>query len=179
MNNAKLASSLIAIVSLFTAAIAQADAGHAKDDVGRPGTLAEVDRTIEVKMGDVYFAPESIDVKDGETIRFVLKNDGTMLHEFNLGKAAAHAAHQKEMAAMFQNGTLSPTGRNHEMREMDHTMGGMKMVGMEHNDPNSMLVEPGTTKELIWTFTKTTGLQFACNVPGHYQLGMVGPVNVK
>lgn len=179
MNNAKRASSLIAIVSLVTGAIAHADAGHAKDDVGRPGTLAEVDRTIEVKMGDVYFAPESIEVKDGETIRFVLKNDGAMLHEFNLGKAAAHAAHQKEMAAMFQNGTLSPTGRNHDMREMEHAMGGMKMVGMEHNDPNSMLVEPGTTQELIWTFSKTTGLQFACNVPGHYQLGMVGPVNVK
>ncbi|MNE97513.1 hypothetical protein D3C80_1958740 [compost metagenome] len=80
---------------------------------------------------------------------------------------------------MFQNGTLTPTGRNQDMRAMDHTMGGMKMVGMEHNDPNSMLVEPGATKELIWTFSKTTGLQFACNVPGHYQLGMVGPVNVR
>ncbi|MBT8764847.1 cupredoxin domain-containing protein [Metapseudomonas boanensis] len=179
MNNTKLASSLIAIVPLLTGAIAQADDGPTKDDVGRPGTLAEVERTIEVKMGDVYFAPESIDVKDGETIRFVLKNDGAMLHEFNLGKAAAHAAHQKEMAAMFRNGTLSPTGRNHDMQAMDHTMGGMKMVGMEHNAPNSTLVEPGTTQELIWTFSKTTGLQFACNVPGHYQLGMVGLVNVK
>lgn len=55
----------------------------------------------------------------------------------------------------------------------------MKMVGMEHNDPNSVLIEPGATKELIWTFSKSTGLEFACNVPGHYQSGMVGQFEVK
>ncbi len=83
------------------------------------------------------------------------------------------------MAAMFQNGTLSSTGVGQDMSTMEHTMGGMKMVGMEHNDPNSVLIEPRTTQELIWTFNKSTGLEFACNVPGHYQSGMVGKFEVK
>ncbi len=42
----------------------------------------------------------------------------------------------------------------------------MKMVAMEHDDPNSVLIEPGSTQELIWTFNDSAGLQFACNVPG-------------
>ena len=83
------------------------------------------------------------------------------------------------MANMFQNGALSPTGAGKMMSDMGHSMGGMKMVEMEHNDPNSVLIEPGATKELIWTFNTTTGLQFACNVPGHYQSGMVGQIVLK
>ncbi|WP_207291428.1 hypothetical protein, partial [Pseudomonas sp. DP16D-T1] len=122
---------------------------------------------------------KAIDVKPGETIRFILRNEGSLLHEFNIGKADSHAAHQAEMAAMFQNGTLSSTGVGQDMSTMEHTMGGMKMVGMEHNDPNSVLIEPRTTQELIWTFNKSTGLEFACNVPGHYQSGMVGKFEVK
>src|SRR3546814_7443888 len=119
----------------------------------------------------LFRSPKNIDVKPGETVRFVLRNEGSLLHEFNIGKAAAHAAHQKEMAAMFQNGTLSPTGQAHAMSAMGHSMGGMKMVGMAHNDPNSILIETGTTKELIWTFSKTTVQEFACNVPAHFQSG--------
>jgi uncharacterized cupredoxin-like copper-binding protein len=65
------------------------------------------------------------------------------------------------------------------MSDMGHSMGEMKMVGMEHNDPNSVLIEPGTTKELVWTFSKSSDLEFACNVPGHYQSGMVGQFEVK
>ena len=47
---------------------------------------------------------------------------------------------------------------------------------MAHDDPNSVLVEPGAVEELIWTFSSATELEFACNVPGHYQAGMFGRV---
>ena len=43
----------------------------------------------------MYFKPRVIEVKAGETVRFVLKNEGKLLHEFNLGDAAMHAEHQK------------------------------------------------------------------------------------
>lgn len=177
--NAKLAIPLIAAVTLSFGAAAMASEGHGKEDIGQPGTKSQVTRTVEVKMGDVFFDAKAIDVKPGETIRFILRNEGSLLHEFNIGKADSHAAHQAEMAAMFQNGTLSSTGVGQDMSAMEHTMGGMKTVGMEHNDPNSVLIEPGTTQELIWTFNKSTGLEFACNVPGHYQSGMVGKFEVK
>ncbi|MHC8411253.1 cupredoxin domain-containing protein [Pseudomonas sp. Hz4] len=176
---AKLTTPAIAAITLLFGATALASAGHGKDDIGRPGAATEVTRTIEVKMSDNAFKPNSIHVKPGETVRFVLRNEGSLLHEFNIGKAAGHAAHQEEMASMVQNGTLTPSGTDHKMSDMGHSMGGMKMVGMEHNDPNSVLIEPGSTQELIWTFTKSTGLEFACNVPGHYQSGMVGQFELK
>jgi uncharacterized cupredoxin-like copper-binding protein len=155
-----------------------ASPSHSKSEIGQPGDAKQADRTIEIRMGDIFFETKSIDIKAGETIRFVLKNEGSLLHEFNLGTAATHAAHQKEMAAMFQNGTLSATGAK-DMSKMEHAMGGMKRVGMTHDDPNSVLLEPGATEELVWTFTKTTGLEFACNIPGHYPSGMVGKVNLR
>ncbi len=175
---AKSASLLLVASLMFSVSAAMASPSHGNVDIGQPGNAQKVDRTIEVKMGDSFFKPKSIDVKPGETIRLVLKNEGTLLHEFNLGTAAAHAAHQKVMAAMIQKGTLSPTG-THDMSNMGPAMGGKKMVSKEHDEPNSILIEPGATEELVWTFTKTTGLEFACNIPGHYQSGMVGKVNIR
>jgi uncharacterized cupredoxin-like copper-binding protein len=64
------------------------------------------------------------------------------------------------------------------MAGMDHGMAHGDGA-MKHDDPNSMLVEPGKTAELTWTFADATGLEFACNIPGHYQAGMVGKVAIS
>lgn len=148
-------------------------------DFGQPAPAAKATRSVEVVMGDMSFDPKAIAVKAGETVRFVLVNKGQLLHEFNLGDAAMHAAHQQEMLQMQQSGMLTPTG----MKEMSHDMAGMDHAamghGMKHNDPNSVLVEPGKTAELTWTFSKATSLEFACNIPGHYQAGMVGKLTVS
>ena len=144
-------------------------------DFGEPAPAAKATRSVEVLMGDMTFTPKSIEIKAGETVRFVLVNKGQLLHEFNLGDAAMHARHQQEMLQMQQNGMLTPTG----MKEMDHgAMAGMGHA-MQHDDPNSVLVEPGKTAELTWTFSKATSLEFACNIPGHYQAGMVGKLTVS
>lgn len=50
---------------------------------------------------------------------------------------------------------------------------------MKHDDPNSVLLEPGQSGELIWRFSGDTTLEFACNVPGHYQAGMYGDVRFQ
>ena len=154
---------------------AMADASHSYA-FGQPAAADKATRTVEVTLQDIAFAPKSLDVKAGETVRFVLVNKGQLLHEFNLGDAAMHAAHQKEMLQMQASGMLTSTG----MGKMDHSaMGHGDMGGMKHDDPNSVLVEPGKTAELTWTFTKATGLEFACNLPGHYQAGMVGKLTVE
>ncbi|MFJ2467694.1 plastocyanin/azurin family copper-binding protein [Pseudomonas sp. NPDC087615] len=146
---------------------------------GEPAPAAKATRSIEVVMADLSFDPKTIQVKAGETVRFVLVNKGQLLHEFNLGDAAMHAKHQQEMLQMQQSGMLTPTG----MKEMSHDMAGMDhgamSHGMKHDDPNSVLVEPGKTAELTWTFSKATRLEFACNIPGHYQAGMVGKLTVS
>lgn len=50
---------------------------------------------------------------------------------------------------------------------------------MKRDDPNSVLVEPRKTAELTWAFGKATNLEFVCNIPGHYQAGMVGKLTVS
>ena len=140
-------------------------------------------RTVELTLGDIYFQANdakatSLEVKAGETVRFVLVNKGQLLHEFSLGDASMNAAHQKQMLKMQQSGMLTPTGMNHgDMATMDHAAMGHDT--MKHDDPNSVLVEPGKTAELTWTFSKADNLEFACNLPGHYQAGMVGKMIVS
>lgn len=142
---------------------------------GEAAPAAKATRTVEVVLQDISFSPKSLDVKAGETVHFVLINKGQLLHEFNLGDAAMHAAHQQEMLKMQASGMLTATGM-----KMDHSaMGHGDMGGMKHDDTNSVLVEPGKTAELTWTFTNASALEFACNIPGHYQAGMVGKLTVS
>ena len=49
---------------------------------------------------------------------------------------------------------------------------------MEHADANMVTVAPGKTGEIIWQFTSTGKVDFACLQPGHYDAGMKGLVNV-
>lgn len=161
---------------LSISGIALADAGH-KQGIGEPAKASAAKRTVQIELGDNFYNPESIQVKAGETVRFVLKNQGEFLHEFNIGTAAMHASHQKEMAMMVEHGMLTPTGINRNMGGMDHSK--MGMGEMKHDDPNSVLIEPGQSRELTWKFTKDTALEFACNIPGHYESGMVGKVEFK
>jgi uncharacterized cupredoxin-like copper-binding protein len=61
------------------------------------------------------------------------------------------------------------------MMEMDMGNG----QSMKHDDPNSVLLEPGQRQEVIWKFSDNSNIEFACNVPGHYQAGMYGDVKVQ
>ena len=143
--------------------------------IGEPGKAAEASRTVAIEMAENRFTPERIEVKKGETVRFVVRNAGELVHEFNIGTAAMHAAHQKEMQLMVDHGVIESDRINRERMKMD--MGGGKT--MEHNDPNSILVEPGKTGEIVWKFSRDGEFEFACNVPGHYDAGMVGRFHFK
>ncbi|WP_020682347.1 cupredoxin domain-containing protein [Marinobacterium rhizophilum] len=172
-----LALALATSAPLAIAAEGHGHAHHGSSPIGQPGTAAEATRTVEVTLYDMYYEPESIAVKSGETVRFVIKNSGELLHEFNIGTAAMHEKHQAQMQLMMDHGMLTPTGVNHEMAHMDHSaMPGME--GLAHQDPNSVLVEPGATVELAWTFPGDAQLEFACNMPGHYGAGMVGEITL-
>jgi len=149
--------------------------GHGGEaNIGKPGKASDVTRTVTITMTDNRYSPEKIEVKKGETVRFVLKNQGEFVHEFNIGTAKMHKAHQKEMMTMMEHGVLEPDRINHAMMKMD--MGGGKT--MEHNDPNSVLLEPRKSAEIIWKFDTNARLEFACNVPGHYESGMVGTISI-
>ncbi|MGA0394194.1 MAG: cupredoxin domain-containing protein [Rhodospirillales bacterium] len=155
----------------------QSSGGHDHSfEFGMPGKASEVDRTVNIVMKDNYFDLRSIKVKADETIRFKIVNKGTFLHEFGIGTMAMHKAHQKQMMTMMDHGMITANKINHERMKMDHGPGQMMM---KHDDPNSVLLEPGKSGEIIWKFTKPMKLEFACNVPGHYQSGMVGRIKFK
>jgi uncharacterized cupredoxin-like copper-binding protein len=150
--------------------------GHPISGVfGEPGKAANVARTVEITMRDNFYEPEKVTVAEGETVRFVVKNAGELVHEFNIGTAHSHEEHQKEMQMMVEHGVLEADKINYERMKMD--MGGGKT--MEHDDPNSVLLEPGKSGEIVWKFTQAAELEFACNVPGHYHAGMVGVIHFK
>ena len=177
-----MAMTILTIASLIgsTAAVAAGKhgGGHGHGggmQIGERGDPSQADRTVEIIMKDNYFEPETISAKAGETVRFVIRNHGEFLHEFNIGTATMHAEHQKEMAMMMEHGMITPTKIDHERMKMDHGAGGH---AMNHDDANSVLVEPGKTVELVWTFADATDLEFACNVPGHYDSGMMGEIHM-
>ncbi|MEX0731214.1 MAG: cupredoxin domain-containing protein [Aquisalimonadaceae bacterium] len=172
MNALKSVVAAATLLMSVTAFAAGTHGGGHGATIGEPGKASETTRTITVEMYDNYYEPESISVKPGETIRFRVSNKGAMVHEFNIGTTDMHEAHQKEMQMMVEHGVIKGDHIDHDMMEMDMGDG----HSMKHDEPNSVLMEPGETKEIIWTFTEATDLEFACNVPGHYQAGMYGDI---
>lgn len=173
---------------LSTAAVAQQGHSHGHSqshsqgaaDIGQPAKAGQTARTVEITVGDLYFEPTSVQVKAGETVRFVVRNTGGLLHEFGLATASMHAMRRDAMAMMVDHGMVTDTAVNHQMKTMDHS----KMQGMAHGDmsvevPHAVLVEPGKSAELVWTFPKDTALEFACSMPGHYEAGMAGRVEYR
>ena len=155
-----------------------AEAGPAQSfPFGQAVKATPATRTVTITMKDNVFEPETVAVKPGETVRFVVVNKGDFLHEFALGQPNDHAKHQEMMKTMMDHGMITPTGINHEMMKMDHSKMGM---GAHAHGPESgsVLVEPGKQAELTWKFTKAMTVEFACTVPGHYESGMVGTIDL-
>ena len=123
----------------------QKDWGIAGD--AKPGI-----RTIEISMTDAMrFSPDRIEVRQGETVRFVHRNAGKIMHEFVLGT-------KKELD--------------------EHAALMVKFPNMEHDEPYMAHVAPGKTGEIVWTFNRAGEFEFACLIPGHYQAGIVGKITV-
>lgn len=174
MSLAKFAVAAVAMsISITTFGAGAHGGGHGQSvKSGEPGKASEATRSVTVEMYDNYYEPEKIEVKPGETVRFVVHNKGNLVHEFNIGTPAMHEAHQNEMKMMVEHGVIQGGKLNHDMMQMD--MGNGR--SMKHDDPNSVLLEPGESQEVVWTFSEKGNIEFACNVPGHYQAGMYGEV---
>lgn len=148
----KLGKAGIASALVLAASAAMAGPGHGSNPVGEPGKASQVARTVDVDMTDnMRFTPGEISVKQGETVRIVVKNSGAVKHELVLGTPEELKEHYAMM---------------------------LKMPGMEHADDNMVSVAPGTTGEVVWRFTRAGKVDFACLQPGHYDAGMKGLVTV-
>ncbi len=116
-------------------------------------------RTIEIIARDIEFSVSEIDVTQGETVRFIIRNEGELDHDFTIGDADTQATHRAEMQEM-----MSGMGDGH--RHM-------------HSAANAVMIAPGETAELLWTFGNDTNVEFGCNIPGHFESGMAGKFDVQ
>ena len=153
----KLNTIIAALISALLASSAIAagvhGGGHGESDaIGQAGKAANVKRTVTVDMTDAMrFTPSSITVKQGETIKFIVKNSGKLKHEMVLGT-------EKELKEHYEAMKKNPE--------------------MEHADDNQVTVAAGKKGEIIWQFTQAGKVNFACLQPGHYDAGMKGAVTV-
>ena len=141
--------------------------------IGQKGNPAEVTRIIKVKMYDSYYEPRAFKIKKDETIKFIVYNYGELVHEFNIATREMHLKHQPEMMKMVENEILLvdriDKKKMKELSKKDHSM--------SHSHSNSVLLEPNQSAELIWKFNTNAHLEAACNVPGHYEAGMIAKIN--
>ena len=123
---------------------------------GEPGNPKKPARVVAVTMsegdGKMLFIPDKVDIRKGEQVRFIIRNNGALTHEFMLASVKDNDKHAELMK---------------------------KYPDMEHDDPNGKTIEPGKTAEIIWRFSKAGLFEFACLIPGHREAGMHGAVNVK
>jgi uncharacterized cupredoxin-like copper-binding protein len=123
---------------------------------GKPGDPKKPARIVQIVMreqdGKMIFIPDKLRVRKGEQIRFQLRNNGEVDHEFVVGTVEENLKHMKEME---------------------------KNPDMEHDDPNAKRLKPKATGELIWQFTKAGTFDFSCLIPGHRPAGMFGTIVVE
>ena len=138
--------------------------------IGEKGDPNKIDRIVNIKMYDNYYEPNLVKIKKGETIKFIVENLGELVHEYNIGTKEMHVKHQPEMQKLIDHeiilGDKIDRIKMKKMSKMDHSLG--------HSHANSVMLEPKKTGELIWKFSKDIKLEMACNIPGHYETGMVG-----
>lgn len=131
--------------------------GHAEETAyGMPGDAKKKSRIVEILMkegdGTMSFAPNLVNVKKGEQIKFKLKNVGELDHEIVIATLAENLKHAEEMA---------------------------RFPDMEHVDPNAKRLKPKASGEILWRFTKAGEFDMSCLIPGHREAGMTGKVIVK
>jgi len=132
--------------------------GHGSEETayGEPGDPKKPARIVQVIMregdGRMLFVPNRIEVRRGEQIRFLLRNNSEQPHEFVLATLADNLAHAEVMK---------------------------KNPDMEHDDPNGKRLGPNQTGEIVWRFTRAGAFDFSCLIPGHREAGMFGTIIVK
>jgi uncharacterized cupredoxin-like copper-binding protein len=123
---------------------------------GRAGGEAggEEGRVIQVEMVDNAFNPANLNVSSGETVTFQFINNGSLAHEAFIGDEEAQEEHREAM-------------RNNS--------GGHNAHGSEEG----IIVEPGDTAELSYTFEEDGQILIGCHEPGHYEAGMKSTITVS
>ncbi|MBY7895324.1 cupredoxin family protein [Vibrio fluvialis] len=123
-------------------------------DVGMSATGSKPTKVVHVLLSDdmkITFKKE-VDIQPNDVVQFVIMNTGKIDHEFSIGSAKEQLMH----------------------REMMRSMNGQHM----HDSGSTVTVQPGKAKQLMWHFQGDNHVEFACNIPGHAEAGMVKKVTL-
>jgi uncharacterized cupredoxin-like copper-binding protein len=112
---------------------------------GIVGAEADVPRVM-LTVRHSRFLPDRVAVAPGATVRFVVRNDDPIDHEFIVGPEAVHLRHE--------SGTEASHGAV----------------------PGEVSLPAGETAETTYTFAGPGPVAFACHLPGHLAFGMQGQV---
>jgi len=113
--------------------------------------LGPADTTVTLTVRHSHFSPEHLVVRSGTLVRFVIRNDDPIGHEFIIGDDGVHRRHE------------AGTEPVHPPR------------------PGEVSIPAGATAETTFRFAGTTGsgsVVYACHLPGHFRYGMSGTVDV-
>jgi uncharacterized cupredoxin-like copper-binding protein len=141
------------IAGLATLTIVVAACGESSTTTS-PDTAGTGTRTVDVAMEDIKFETTSLTVQAGETIDFRFTNTGKVAHDAFIGDNAAQMDHEAEMGQM--GGTD------------DHA-----------TEEEALVLQPGESGELTYTFDKAGTFEVGCHQPGHYAAGMKIDVTVE
>jgi len=122
--------------------------------VGSSADPSQAKKIVRVTTADdmqFHFTEQPV-LHANDVVTFVVTNSGKVPHEFSIGDEAEQKAHQEMMR---------------------------KMPNMIHEDDNTITVNPGETKEITWRFKGGSEVVFACNIPGHFEAGMLLKIRVK
>ncbi|MDZ5513156.1 copper-resistant cuproprotein CopI [Vibrio fluvialis] len=123
-------------------------------DVGMSATGSKPTKVVHVLLSDdmkITFKKE-VDIQPNDVVQFVIMNTGKIDHEFSIGSAKEQLTH----------------------REMMRSMNGQHM----HDSGSTVTVQPGKAKQLMWHFQGDNHVEFACNIPGHAEAGIVKKVTL-
>ena len=131
---------------------------------GRKGDAEKVTRTIDIEASEIMFNMTALEFSAGETVRFVVANKGEQPHEFTIGDGAYQELARQMMTHM--------TGMGMDASSAEHAT-------IHASAGNTVTLDVGETKEIVWTFTKAGTFEFSCNIPGHSEVGMKGAIAVN
>ncbi|MFA0075032.1 MULTISPECIES: copper-resistant cuproprotein CopI [Vibrio] len=122
-------------------------------EVGMPAKGAKPDKVVHVLLSDdmkITFK-NKVGIEPNDVVQFVVMNTGKIDHEFSIGSASEQLEH----------------------REMMKNMG-----NHAHDSGSTVTVKSGKAKQMLWHFHGDNQVEFACNIPGHAEAGMVKSITL-
>ncbi len=135
----------IRLIRVAVALLAVAAMTACGDDEPAGGAPIEIDLRIRHSA----FIPERLEVDEGDTVLFIVRNTDPIAHELIVG--------DEEVQQIHEEGTETHHGAK----------------------PGEISVPAGETRTTTYEFDKAGTLIYGCHLPGHYAFGMKGTIAIE